>query len=140
MNLEILFKEIIEGDSSEISNQFFDAILDHWLYFYFHEKPGSDTKPGKGNVDVVLFTGKDNPITIPMVENELGCNGVAYTNSDLSLRSAEFECKVGKMRGVNALKMFYGIPSLDGIYIQGDYGHIHLNKEKIAELVGEISK
>ena len=63
----------------------FEAFLDKWMYFYFHETNGKDTKPGKGNVDVVVFIGKDNPINVPMVDNELGRNGVVYTSSDLAL-------------------------------------------------------
>lgn len=116
--------------------QLIEALLDHWVYFYFHETNGKDTKPGKGNVDVVIFAGKDNPINVPMVGNELGRNGVVYTNSDLALRSAEFNCKVGKMRGIKAFTMFYETKEFSGLYIQSDYGHLYLNKAKVAEVAG----
>jgi len=137
VNIEKLFEEIIESDDSTNENQLFKTLLDHWVYFYFHETYGKDTKPGKENVDVVIFTGKDNPINVPMVENELGRNAVIYTNSDLALRMAEFDCKVAKMRGINAFEMFYTTKEFGGLYIQADYGHIHLNKVKIAELMGK---
>lgn len=136
MDIELLFEEVIESKDDEIPAEFFEAILDHWVYFYFHETNDKDTKPGKGNVDVVIFTGKDNPINVPMVENELGRNGVVYTNSDLALRSAEFVCKVAKMRGIKALEMFYATKEFGGLYIQSDYGHVHLNKAKVAEVAG----
>lgn len=137
MDIEELFEEIIGSDDSNNESQLFDALLDHWVYFYFHETNGKDTKPGKGNVDVVIFTGKDNPINIPMVENELGRNGVVYTNSKLALRMAQFDCKVGKMRGINAFRMFYAVKEFGGLYIQADYGHLHLNKAKVAEVMGK---
>ena len=80
VDIEILFEEVIESGDNKGADQLFEALLDHWVYFYFHETNEKDTKPGKGNVDVVIFTGKDNPINVPMVENELGRNGVVYTN------------------------------------------------------------
>lgn len=137
MDIEILFEEIIELGNDERSIQLFEALLDHWVYFYFHETGGKDTKPGKGNVDVVIFTGKGNPINLPMVENDLGRNGVVYTNSDLALRLAEFDCKVGKMRGINAFEMLYATKEFGGLYIQANYGYIHLNKAKVAEIIGK---
>lgn len=137
MDIEIFFEEIIESGKDERSIQLFEALLDHWVYFYFHETDGKDTIPGKGNVDVVIFTGKDNPINLPMVENELGRNGVVYTNSDLALSLAEFDCKVGKMRGINAFEMLYATKEFGGLYIQANYGHIHLNKAKVAEIIGK---
>ena len=137
MDIEKLFEEVIESNDDNIANHLFDALLDSWVYFYFHETNGKDTKPGKGNVDVVIFTDKDNPINVPMVENESGRNGVVYTNSDLALRMAEFDCKIGKMRGINAFQMLLATRGFGGLYIQADYGHIHLNKAKVAEVISE---
>ena len=137
MDIEKLFEEVIESNDDNIANHLFDAFLDSWVYFYFHETNGKDTKPGKGNVDVVIFTDKDNPINVPMVENESGRNGVVYTNSDLALRMAEFDCKIGKMRGINAFQMLLATRDFGGLYIQADYGHIHLNKAKVAEVISE---
>jgi len=137
VNIEKLFEEIIESDDSTNEKHLFVALLEHWLYFYFHETNGKNTKAGNGNVEVVIFTGKDNKINVPMVENELGRNAVVYTNSDLALRMAQFDCKVAKMRGINAFEMFYATKEFGGLYIQADYGHIHLNKEKVAELIAE---
>jgi hypothetical protein len=137
VDIEKLFEEVIESIDDNIANHLFDAVLDSWVYFYFHETNGKDTKPGKGNVDVVIFTDKDNPINVPMVENESGRNGVVYTNSDLALRVAEFDCKIGKMRGINAFQMLLATRDFGGLYIQADYGHIHLNKAKVAEVISE---
>jgi hypothetical protein len=137
VDIEKLFEEVIESNDDNIANHLFDALLDSWVYFYFHETNGKDTKPGKGNVDVVIFTDKDNPINVPLVENESGRNGVVYTNSDLALRMAEFDCKIGKMRGINAFQMLLATRDFGGLYIQADYGHIHLNKAKVAEVISE---
>ena len=137
VDIEKLFVDTIESEGNKNEIQLFEALLDHWVYFYFHETGGRDTKPGKGNIDVVIFTGKDNPINVPMVENELGRNGVVYTNSDLALRMAQFDCKVAKMRGISAFELFYATKDFGGLYIQADYGHIHLNKAKVAEVMGK---
>ena len=138
MDIEKLMEEVIDGDDDNKYASFIDAILDHWVYFFFNEKDGSDTKPGKGNVEVVLFTSKDNPILVPFVENEQGINGVLYTNSDLAIRSAEFNCKVGKMRGKNAFKMFFDVKCIDSIYIQGNYGRVRPSNQEFASLCTEI--
>ena len=137
MDIEKIFEEVIESNDDYIADHLFDALLDSWVYFYFHETNGKDTKSGKGNVDVVIFTGKDNPINVPMVENESGLSGVVYTNSDLALRMAQFDCKIGKMRGINAFKMLSATKDFSGLCIQANYGHIHLNKSKVAEVIGE---
>jgi len=73
-----------------------------------------------------------------MVENKLGRNSVLYTNSDLASRMAQFDCKVGKMRGINAFQMFYDTKEFGELYIQAQYGHIHLNKAKVAEVMDRI--
>jgi len=137
VDIEKLFEEVIDTDDDKTSNLLLDALLDHWVHFFFYETNGKDTKPGKGNVDVVIFTGKDNPINLPMIDNELGRNGVIYTNPELAISLAEFDCKVGKMRGKAALEMLYGTKDVSGIYIQANYGNIHLNKAKISEVIGQ---
>ncbi len=118
MDIEKLFEEVIESNDDHLANQFFDALLGSWVYLYFHETNGKDTKPGEGNVDVVIFTGKDNPINVPMVENESGRNGVVYTNSNLAIRMAEFNCKIGKMKGIDAFEMLRDTKDFAGLYIQ----------------------
>jgi hypothetical protein len=134
MDIDKLLGEVLDGNDTGKINTFFEAILDHWVYFFFNETSDSDTKPGKGNVEVVLFTSKDNPILVPMIQNDQGCNAVIYTNSDLAIRSAEFSCKIGKMRGRDAFKMFYGLKKLDRVYIQGDCGYLHPSREDLANL------
>jgi hypothetical protein len=116
---------------------FFKAILDHWVYFFFNETNGTDTKPGKGNIDVVLFTSEKNPILVPLVENDQGTNSVIYTNSELAVKSAEFNCKVGKMKGENAFKMFCEMKNLNSIFIQSNYGFIHPSRQQLAKLAGQ---
>ncbi|MBA6302369.1 hypothetical protein [Colwellia sp. MB02u-14] len=41
------------------------------------------------------------------------------------------------MRGINVFEMLYATKGFGGIYIQANYGHIHLDKEKVAEIIGE---
>lgn len=138
MGIEELLKEIIDGDKNNVTNIFFKTILDSWVYFFFNETNGSDTRPGIGNVEVVLFTSKDNPILVPLIENDQGANGVIYTNLKLAVDSAEFNCKVGKTKGRNAFKMFYEIEKVDGIIIQSNYGYLHPTNQEFAELAGQI--
>ena len=136
MDIEKLIGNIVDSDSNQVEDYFFEVLSEHWVYFYFNEASGNDTKPGNGNVDVVVFPGKDNPINLPMVENELGQNGVIYTSLDLALRLSKIECKIGKMKGKNALKMLYELEGFGGLYIQADSGFIYLNKAQLAKVVG----
>ena len=135
MNLEKLIESILKHDSFENESQLFDVLLDSWVYFYFHETNGNDTTPGRDNVEAVIFIGTDNPINLPMVDNGSGRNGVIYTNLELAIRLTSFNCKIGKMRGINAIKMHNEIKGFGGLYIQADYGQIHLNKAKVTEML-----
>ena len=81
-----------------------------------------------------MFTSKDNPILIPMIENTHGCNGVVYTNPALAIKSAEFNCKIGKLRGRDAFKMFYGLNDLDRVDMHGDCGYLHPSRDDLANL------
>ena len=136
VDIEELMVEIIDGDKNNKTELLFKTILDRWVYFFFNETNDSDTKPGTGNIDVVLFTSEENPILVPLIENEQGINGVVYTNSELAVKSAEFNCKVGKMKGKNAFKMFYEMKNLNSVFIQSNYGFIHPSRKELAKLAG----
>jgi len=124
VEIEKLLKEIVESYDQRKVDILFESLLDQWLYFFFNEQNYKDTRPGKGNIEVVLLINKENPIDVPLIENENGKNGVLYTNLELAKKSAEFKCKIGKMKGKNALDLFYIIKGSDGVYIQGNYGNI----------------
>ena len=137
VDIEELMVEIIDGDKNNKTELLFKTILERWVYFFFNETNDSDTKPGKGNVDVVLFTNEENPILVPLIENDQGTNGVVYTNSKLAVKSAEFNCKVGKMKGKNAFKMFYEMKNLNSVFIQSNHGYIHPTRQELAKLAGQ---
>ena len=134
VDIEKLMEEVIDGNDDELLESFYEALLDHWVYFHFNEHLDRDTKPGQGNVEVVLFVDRDNPIHLPLVENEHGLHGVVFTNSDLAIHLAEFNCKVGKMRGKNAFRLFSDIENLSSVYIQGNYGKLRPSNVEFANL------
>ena len=72
--------------------------MSRWVFFLLLEKKGQDTPISSGNIEHIISTGKANPINIPTINDENGNNGVIYTNSDLAVKSAEFKCKIGKMK------------------------------------------
>jgi len=129
--------EIIDGGQISKTKLLFKAISDRWVYFFFNEMGGSDTKPGEGNVDVVFFSGKDNPMLIPLISNDQGVNGVVYTTLELAIESVEFNCKIGKMKGKDAFKMFYQTEQVDSVYIQSGHGFIHPSRQEFARLAGQ---
>ncbi len=132
--IENLLKEVINDQSEDKLNLLIDSLLIDWLYFYFIEKNGNDTKPSKGNIVSILTVSKEKPIDIPSIRNSDGNFGVLYTNREKVLKSAEFECKIGKMKGVNAFKMFNEIKDINFICIQGNYGNIKISKKEIMRL------
>lgn len=126
---------IIDYDPAKV-DKLFESLQDHWLYFFFNEPEGKNTRPGEGNVVVILQTDKENPIIVPLIKNEDGCNGVLYTNSELAIKSAEFNCKIGKMKGKKAFNMFYGMKGVDSVFIQGNYGNILPRRSDLGRLSG----
>ena len=138
VDIEKLLEEIIDDDVNERLDELLAAISDRWVYFFFNESGDADTRPSHGNVEVVLFTTKDNPILVPLVENRRGCNGVIYTNLELAIRSAEFDCKIAKMRGRNAFRFFSDIQDLDSVYIQGDYGNVRPSNKQFSHLCTKL--
>ncbi|NRB37727.1 MAG: hypothetical protein HRU20_04570 [Pseudomonadales bacterium] len=135
MDLEKLFEDAVDEDDSEKLEKFLELLMDCWVFFFLLEKEGQDTPISSENVEQIIFTGKDNPINIPTISDESGNNGVIYTNSDLAERSAEFKCKVGRMRGIKALEMFLDIPSIDAVYIQCDTCNVHIPKNEIRRII-----
>jgi len=134
VDVEKLLQELIDADDDAMLDSLLNAILDSWVYFHFNEPKGRDTKPGEGNIVVLLHTDSDNPILLPLVDNELGLNGVIFTNSELALRLAEFNCKIGKMQGRKVFKMLFDLGNIDSVYIHGDYGKVRPNNIEFATL------
>jgi len=82
------------------------------------EKDGRNTPASSGNVVSVITTGKDNPVSIPLISNKQGTLGVLYFTKQLAVSSAEFNCIVAKMKGRKALAMFKGMAGVDAVAIQ----------------------
>ena len=136
MEIEKILGEIInEYDHAKV-DILFESLQDHWLYFFFNEPKGKNTRPGDENVVVILQTDKENPIIVPLIKDENGCNGVLYTNGELAKKSAEINCKIGKMKGKNAFNMFYGMKGVDSVFIQGNYGNILPRRSDLAKFSG----
>jgi hypothetical protein len=134
VNVEKLLQEIIDAGDDVILDPFLETILENWVYFHFSESKGKDTKPGEGNIVVVLQIDSDNPILLPLVDDEQGLNGVIFTNSDVAIRLAEFNCKIGKMSGRRVFKMLFDLGNIDSVYIQGDYGKVRPSNEVFSAL------
>ena len=82
------------------------------------EKPRINTTVSSENVVSIITTGKDNPISILLIKDSQGGLGVLYFTQELAVESAEFNCKVGKMKGRNALAMFKDLAGFDAVAIQ----------------------
>ncbi len=137
MVIEKLLKEIVdEYDQAKVKN-LFDLLLDSWLYFYFNEQPGRDSRVSDGNVISILQVDKEKPIMVPLIKNEHGCNGVLYTNSEFAKTTAESDCKIAKMKCRDVFGMFYRMRGVDSVYIQGNYGNILPSRNDLA-MYGEI--
>lgn len=135
MNIEKLFEEAIEENDSIKLKEFLDVLMGRWVFFFLLEKEGKDTPISSSNVEHIISTGKNNPINIPTIDDENGNNGVIYTNSDLAVKSAEFKCKVGKMKGVKAFEMFRDIASINAVYVQSDTCNVRIPKKEIERLI-----
>jgi len=88
------------------------------LYFFMWEKPGTDTPVSSENVVSIITTGKDNPISIPLIKDSQGVTGVLYFTQEMAVKCAEFNCKIAKMKGRKALAMFKDLAGVDAVAIQ----------------------
>ena len=113
--------------------------MGRWVFFLILEKEGQDTPISSGNVEHIIFTGKNNPINIPTINDRNGNNGVIYTNSDLAVKSAEFKCRIGKMKGLKAFEMFRDIASINAVYVQSGTCNVHITKREIERLVSSYA-
>jgi len=118
MNVESIFEEAIEKDDRDRLEKSIELVLNEWLYFFMWEKPGKNTPVSSKNIVSIITTGKDNPISIPLIKDSQGGLGVLYFTQELAVKSAEFNCKVGKMKGREALAMFKGLAGVDAVAIQ----------------------
>tara|TARA_R110001599_G_scaffold300915_1_gene506299 strand:+ start:88 stop:507 length:420 start_codon:yes stop_codon:yes gene_type:complete len=135
LKLEKLFEDAVNENDSGKLEEFLELLLDDWVYFFLFETEGKDAPISSDEITHIISTGKDNPINIPTINDENGNNGVIYTNSELTVNSAEFKCKVGKMKGVKAFEMFLGISSIDAVYVQSNNCNVHISKNEIQRLV-----
>ena len=135
MSIEKLLEEAVyDGDLDKLE-KFLELIMDEWVFFFLHESQGKNTPISSGNIERIISINKENPINLLTISNEAGNNGVIYTSSDLAVSLAEVDCKVGKMKGRKAFKMFLGIPDVDGVYIQATSCNAHIPKNEIRKLV-----
>jgi len=135
LDLEKLFDESVEEKDTEKLESFLGILMDSWVYFFLLEIGGKDTPVSSGELTHIILTGKDNSINIPTINNEQGNSGIIYTNKELAVTSAEFNCKVGKMKGLEAFQMFLGISSIDAIYVQSNTCNVHIPKKEINRIV-----
>ncbi len=135
MKLEKLFEDAVSENDSGKLEAFLEILMDDWVYFSFLETDGKDTPVSTDDITHIISTSKDNPINILTINNENGNSGVVYTNSELAVNSAELKCKVGKMKGIKAFKMFLSMPSIDAVYVQSNSCHVHIPKTEVIRLV-----
>jgi len=139
MSIENLLAEIIDEYDHKKVDTLFKKLSRSWVFFFFFEQKGKNTSLGTGNATNVLQIDKENPINIPIIENKEGCFGVIYTNSDLALRSAEFQCKIGKLKGIDAFEFFLDIEKLDSVFIQGEAGNILPRRKDLEKYVANYA-
>ena len=135
MNIIKLFEDAVKEDDPEKLDQFLLLLMDKWVFFFLQESYGVNTPISSGDVVPVLTTSKQYPINLLTINNELGNNGVIYTSCDLAVSLSEVDCKVGKMKGLKAFKMFINTSDIDAVYVQADTCHVHIPKNEIRRLV-----
>ncbi|MCJ8314901.1 MAG: hypothetical protein HRU38_22360 [Saccharospirillaceae bacterium] len=135
MKLEKLFEDAVNENDTNKLEEFLQLLMGEWVYFFLFETDGKDTPVSSENITYIISTGKDNPINIPLMNDENGCSGVIYTNSELAVNSAEFNCKVGKMKGVKAFELFLNLSIIDAVYVQSNSCNVHIPKTEIKRLL-----
>lgn len=139
MAAESLFDESIAEDNEEKLQKSLQLIMREWVYFFFFEKEGVNTPASTSKVAHVIVTGKDNPINVPLIQNSDGTCGVIYFTGEFAVKSAEFNCRVAKMKGRKALELFYGMPVIDAVCLQSEKNYLRISKPQIGRLLGNYT-
>ena len=129
---ESLLEEVINRKSVVKFAQLLNFLQDKWLYFYVIENNFNENNK---NPVYIHTSDKDNPVHILTIKTEESNTGVLYTNKQKAIDSVESSCKIGQMKGVNALEMFTEIQDIDSIAIQGNCGNIQMNKAELMKLI-----
>jgi len=133
-DLDILINDIIENNTEEKIGLLVSSSFGNWLYFYIMEEE-KHLKSNSENVVVIISVDKENPVNIPIIKNKNESVGVLYTSKEKAINSAEFKCRIGKMKGINALQMFSELNDINIICIQGSKGYVQIKKETIMKLI-----
>ena len=135
MTPETLFDESVETDDDDKLEKSIELVMEEWVYFFIFEKEGMNTPVSTDKVDYIITTSKENPINIPLIKDDNGVNGVIYFTSEFAVKSAEFNCKVAKMKGSKALQLFLDQSAIDAVYLQSSNNNVHIPKNEIRRLL-----
>ncbi len=135
MALEKLFNESIDTGDDEKLEKAIGLIMSEWVYFFVFEREGVDTPVSTDKVDYIITTSKENPINIPLIQDENSTCGVIYFTSEHAKKCAEFNCKIGKMKGAKAFELFLDLPVVDEVCLQSSVSYVLLPNSEIRRLL-----
>ena len=135
MNIDKLFEEAVEEGDPDKLELFLQKFMGKWAFFYMQEAGDNILPVSSRNIEQIVTVGKETPINLLTVANEIGNNAVIYTSCNLALSLAEVKCKIGKMKAVKAFEMYLNNSRIDGVYVQSDNCNVHIPKKEIRRLV-----
>jgi len=130
-NLDKLIENIHNYQRRSDIDEFKSELLKGFLYFFLIND-GSFKQ-----VTEIVWTGKERPVNVPLINEEGETYGVLYTNKRNAMNSKEDRFVIASMKGPKALELMRGIKNLTQVIIQGNGMFVYLDRSSIDEILNK---
>ncbi len=128
-DLDKLIEDINNYQRRSDIDEFKSELLQNYLYFFLIDD-GSFKQ-----VTEIVWTSKDRPVNVPLINEENETYGVLYTSKKNAMNSMEDRFVISYMKGPKALKFMRGIKNLTQVIVQGKNTFVHLDRTTIDEIL-----
>ena len=131
--IDKLIEKINNFQNPSDIDEFKSEISRRRLYFFVIDDVSFST------VTEIVWTGKDRPISIPIIKREGKMSSVLYSSKATAKDSKEDRFRISHMKGLEALKMMRNIQGLNEVVIQGKNRHARIGLSEIDILLNNFA-
>jgi hypothetical protein len=121
MNIDSLIDKIVKDHNKSDYELCLKLISNIKLYFFVIDDGTFSA------VDEIVFSGKDRPVSLPIIKDNCKNISVLYTSKELALKHIQKGFRVSyTIKGIDAIKFQYSSKDVNEIVLQGNNGHVCL--------------
>ena len=129
MNIDSLIDKIVKDHNKSDYELCLKLISNIKLYFFVIDDGTFSA------VDEIVFSGKDRPVSLPIIKDNCKNISVLYTSKELALKHIQKGFRVSyTIKGIDAIKFQYSSKDVNEIVLQGNNGHVCLDEKTIKNL------